>query len=104
MWKNCNAPCAASESHKQNPPDRTIDLPFSFRLKHTASLKTYTFQGNFAAMFVFKHRFKESISLYSLIPLNLRVEKTTDAIVLQNLPLFLACAREKWFLRGVICL
>ena len=29
---------AAPESNKQNPRDRTLDLPFFFRCKHIASL------------------------------------------------------------------
>ena len=30
---------SASESNKQNPRDRTLDLPFFFRYKHTTSLE-----------------------------------------------------------------
>ena len=61
--QNCNALCLVSESNKQNPRDRTLDLPFFFRYKHIPSLKNlpspapneslpYWFQGNFAASFV----------------------------------------------------
>ena len=39
MCKNDNALCSASEYIKQNLADRTLDLPFSFRLKHITSLK-----------------------------------------------------------------
>ena len=34
-----NALCLASESNKQNPPARTLDLSFFFRYKHITSLK-----------------------------------------------------------------
>ena len=75
----CSDVCSHSstpESNKQNPRDRTLDLPFFFRYKHIPSLKSlpssapneslpYWFQGNFVALFVF------------------------NAIVLQNLPLLL---------------
>ena len=32
--KNYNAICSATELDKQNPRDRTLDLPFLFRYKH----------------------------------------------------------------------
>ena len=65
ICKNCNAFCLASESRKQNPPYRTLDLPFFFCHKHLTSLKNLPsaapgeslpcwFQGNFAAMFAFE--------------------------------------------------
>ena len=54
---------SAPESNKQNPQDRTLDLPFCFRHKHIPSFKNlpspatnesspYWFQSNFAASFV----------------------------------------------------
>ena len=60
--QNCNALCSVSESSKQNPRDRALDLPFLFRYKHMPSFKNlpspapseslpYWFQGNFAASF-----------------------------------------------------
>ena len=36
-----NAFCSASESSKQNPRDRTLDLPFFFHYKHMNSLKRH---------------------------------------------------------------
>ena len=62
---NVNSYCSFPESNEQDPPDRTLDLPFFFRLKHTKSLKNppssapseslpFWFQGNFVAMFVFE--------------------------------------------------
>ena len=56
---------SAPESNNQNPRDRTLDLPISFRSKRIPSLKNlpsaapnesspYWFQGNFAASFVFE--------------------------------------------------
>ena len=67
---NCNALCSVSESNKQNPRDRTLDLPFFFCYKHIPSLKNlpspapneslpYWFQGNFAASFVFNFCLRE---------------------------------------------
>ena len=61
--------CSVSESNKQNPRDRTLDLPF-FRYKHIPSLKNfpspapndslpYWFQGNFAASFVLNFCLRE---------------------------------------------
>ena len=61
--QNCNALYLVSESSKQNPLDRTLDLPIFFRYKHIPSLKNrpspapneslpYWFQGNFAASFL----------------------------------------------------
>ena len=61
---------AAPESNKQNPRDRTLDLPIFFRYKHITSLKNlpspapneslpYWFQGNFAASFVLKFCLRE---------------------------------------------
>ena len=66
MCKNCDALCSASESRNKV---RTLDLPFSFRLKHMTSLKDlpslpllppseslpHWFQDNFAAMFVLNY-------------------------------------------------
>ena len=68
--QNCNALCSVSESNKQNPRDRTLDLPFFFCYKHIPSLKNlpspapnesspYWFQGNFAASFVFNFCLRE---------------------------------------------
>ena len=70
MCKNCNALCSVSESNKQNPRDRTLDLPFFFCYEHIPSLKNlpspapneslpYWFQGNFAASFVFNFCLRE---------------------------------------------
>ena len=61
---------SAPESNKQNPRDRTLDLPFFCRYKHIPSLKNlpspapneslpYWFQGNFAASFVFSFCLRE---------------------------------------------
>ena len=36
-----NSFCSASESNKQNPRDRTLDLPFFFRYKHISSLENH---------------------------------------------------------------
>ena len=36
---NVNSSCSAPESNKQNPPDRTLDLPSFFSYKHMTSLK-----------------------------------------------------------------
>ena len=60
----------ALEPNKQNPRDRTLDLPFFFCYKHIPSLKNlpspapnesspYWFQGNFAASFVFNFCLRE---------------------------------------------
>ena len=68
--QNCNALCLVSESNKQNPRDRTLDLPFFFRYKCIPSLKNlpspapndsspYWLQGNFAAPFVFNFCLRE---------------------------------------------
>ena len=56
---------SAHESNKQNPRDRTLDLPFFFCFKHIPPLENlpspapneslpYWFQGDFAASFVLK--------------------------------------------------
>ena len=56
--KDYNAFCSATESKKQNPRERTLDLPFLFRYKHITSLKShlslahsesfsFRFRGNF---------------------------------------------------------
>ena len=61
---------SAPESNKQNPRDRTLDLPFFFHNKQIPSLKNlpspapkenlpYWFQGNFAASFVFNFCLRE---------------------------------------------
>ena len=58
------------ESNRQNPRDRTLDLPFFFRYKHIPSLKNLPspapneslanwFQGNFAASFVLNFCLRE---------------------------------------------
>ena len=65
-----NALCSVSESNKQNPQDRTLDLPFFFRYEQIPSLKNltsaapkeslpYWFQGSFAASFVFNFCLRE---------------------------------------------
>ena len=64
MRENYNAFCSASESNKQNPRDRTLDLPFFFRYKQILLLKTIfrvhktracplRFGATFATEFVF---------------------------------------------------
>ena len=68
--QNWNPLCLVSESNKQNPRDRTLDLPFFFRYKHIPSLKNlpspapneslpYWFQGNFVASFVLNFCLRE---------------------------------------------
>ena len=70
ICKNCNALSSASESCKQNPRDRILDLPVFFRLKHTTSLKippspttteslNYWIWGNIAAKFVLSYWLSE---------------------------------------------
>ena len=93
--------CSVSESNKQNPRHRTLDLPFFFRNKHIPSLKNlplpapneslpYWFQRNFAASFVLNFCLREFLSSAFANRIELRCEtKTTDAIVLQNLPLLM---------------
>ena len=60
----------APESSKQNPPDRTLDLPFFFHYEHITSLKNlpsptsgeslpHWLQDNFAAMFALNYRLRE---------------------------------------------
>ena len=43
MCKNCNVLCLVSESNKQNPRDRSLDLPFFFRYKDLPSFKKLPF-------------------------------------------------------------
>ena len=57
---NVNSYSSAPESDKQNPLDRTIDLPYFFRYKHKTSPSPapseslpYWFQGSFAVMSFF---------------------------------------------------
>ena len=68
--QNCNALCSVSGSNKQNPRDRTLDLPIFFRYKHIHSPKNlpspapneslpHRFQGIFAASFVLNFCFRE---------------------------------------------
>ena len=63
---------SAPESNKQNPRDRTLDLPFFFRYKHIPSFKNlpspapnesspYWFQGNFMASFVLNFCLRECL-------------------------------------------
>ena len=72
---------SAPESNKQNPRDRTLDLPFFFRYEQIPSLKNfplaalkgslpYWFQGNFAASFVLNFCLRDLFCLRSLIALN----------------------------------
>ena len=70
---HCSYVCchsSAPESNKQNPRDRTLDLPIIFRYKHIPSLKNhpspapnesspYWFLGNFASLFVLNFCLKE---------------------------------------------
>ena len=76
---------SAPESNKQNPRDRTLDLPFFFRYKHIPSLKKppslapkeslqYWFQGNFAASFVLKFCLREFLLSAFANRLELRCE------------------------------
>ena len=85
--ENRNAFCAASESRKQKPRDRTLDLPFFFRLKDITSLKSlplpapreslpYWFQGNFAAVFVLNSGSENVFCLHLLIALNRGVNQS----------------------------
>ena len=99
--ENCNAFCSASEPNKQNPPDRTLDLPLFFRYKHIISHKNllslaqgeslpYWFEATIAALFVLVYLFRE----FLLSAINNRFElrcqsKVTNAIVLQNMSLYL---------------
>ena len=68
--QDCNALCSDLESNKQNPRDRTLDLPFFIHYKHMPALKNlpssasneslpYWFQGNFAASFVLSFCLRE---------------------------------------------
>ena len=68
--ENYNACCSVTESKKQNPRERTLNLPFFFRYKHITCLKNhlslaqgeslpYWFRGNLAAMFVLIYRLSE---------------------------------------------
>ena len=61
---------SAPQSNKQNPRDRTLDLPFFFRKKYVPSLINlpspapseslpYWFEGNFAASFVLNFCLRE---------------------------------------------
>ena len=63
---NVNSYSSAPESKRQNPPDRTMDLPFFFCYTHTTSIKhvrspapseslPYSFHGNFAVVFVLNY-------------------------------------------------
>ena len=84
---------SAPESNRQNPPDKTMDLPFFFRYKDIASLKNvpspapseslpYWFQGNFAAMFVLNYWLREFLLSAFADHFELRCEsKKQDAIV-----------------------
>ena len=69
-FSNVNSYSSALESNRQNPPYRTMDLPFFFRCKHIASRKNvpslapseilpHWFQGNFATVFVFNYWLRE---------------------------------------------
>ena len=70
-WSDVRSHSSAPESNKQNPRDRTLDLPFFFFCyKHIPSLKSLPspapneslpnwFQGNFAALFVFNFCLRE---------------------------------------------
>ena len=65
-----NSYSSAPESSKQNPPDRSLDLPYSFHYEHINSLKNlpspapseslpYWFQGYCVAMFVLNYWLSE---------------------------------------------
>ena len=107
-----HALCSVSESNKQNPRDRTLDLPFFFRYKHIPSLKNfpspapndsllYWFQGNFAASFVLNFCLREFLLSACANHFELRCEtKATDAIVLQNLPLLHVSVSNRDLLQG----
>ena len=67
---NVNSCSSAPESKRQNPPDRTMDLPFFLRCKNITSPKKvpspapseslpYWFLGNFAAVFVLNYWLRE---------------------------------------------
>ena len=70
MHEFCNGLCLASESRKQNPRDRTLDLAFFFCYKHLTALKNfpsaapsksfpYLCQGNFAVLLVLVYCLRE---------------------------------------------
>ena len=86
---------AAPESNKQNPRDRTLDLPIFFRYKHITSLKNlptptpnkslpYWFQGNFAASSVLNFCLRE----FLLSAFTNRFELRCEPKRLMLLPLF----------------
>ena len=88
-----NSYSSASESNRQNPPYRTIDLPFFFRYKHLNFLKNVSspdqarvsvrVSGQFCGYDCFELQVKRiSLSAFA------NHFELTDAIVLQNLPLF----------------
>ena len=90
---------SAPESNKQNPCDRTPDLPILFRYKRIPSLKNlpspapneslpYWFQGNFAASFVLNFCLREFLLSAFANRFELRCEPKNDAIVLQICPSF----------------
>ena len=64
---NVNSPFSVPESNRLNQPYRIMDLPFFFRYKELASLKSvpsparlpYWFQGNFKDMFVLNSWLRE---------------------------------------------
>ena len=69
-YSNVNSDSKAPESSKQNPPHRTLGLPFFSYYEHITCLKNlpspaaseslpYWFQGSFAAMFVLNYWLRE---------------------------------------------
>ena len=68
--------CSASEANKQNPRDRTLDLPSFIRCEHITSLMNhilfaqgeslpYWFRATFAVVFVMIFRLRELLRLQS---------------------------------------
>ena len=98
---NVDSYSPALESNKQNPPDRTMDLPNFFRYKHITSLENlpspaprmslpYWFQGNFAAMFVLNYWLREFLLPAFANRFEFRCEPMQPMLLcysLQNLPL-----------------
>ena len=109
--QNCNALCSVSESRKQNPRDRTLDLPFFFWCKHMPSLKTlpspapnessaYWFQGNFAASFVFNFCLREFLLSALVNRFELRCEP--KRLMLLYYKICPCCTDELWFCRMLL--
>ena len=97
-YSNVNSCSSAPNSNKQNPPDRSLGLPFFFHHKHIASLRkvpspspseslSYWFQVSFAAMFVLNYWLREFLCLPSLIALNRTVNRSNLCYCITKSPL-----------------